>query len=290
MQQSKDGLRFCNAAEMLSLLLCTSVLFTFYNPVGELARQWRSEGPSVFERIDAEFDWMTAKIPYVPSFVVPYVLVYAMPALYLAAHVDKHGLGKIAAARRFFFHQMALIVAAFALYLAFPTETDLIPAERAAPSTAMSKVCVDFVHKGISQYVACPSMHVAHAASIAMAFRADGLRGASFAKAMAHITYASTLLTKAHPLPHIFFGFLLALGAHAARDLFKCATEPAQGTWVRGYAAAVLPVVFLAVGHELHELAGWQANVPAMFGFERLHCLTTKFYGFYCSSATATYA
>ena len=63
MQQSKDGLRFCNAAEMLSLLLCTSVLFTFYNPVGELARQWRSEGPSVFERIDAEFDWMTAKIP-----------------------------------------------------------------------------------------------------------------------------------------------------------------------------------------------------------------------------------
>ena len=48
--------------------------------------------------------------------------------------------------------------------------------------------------------------------------------------------------------------------------------------------------VFLAVGHELHELAGWQANVPAMFGFERLHCLTTKFYGVYCSSATATYA
>merc|ERR1711939_455310 len=71
-----------NALEAASWLFCTTIYFTWYNPVGEIAKSW-DNGNSIFMRIDNHLEWMEKLVPYVPAMIFPYVAVYAMPLAYL---------------------------------------------------------------------------------------------------------------------------------------------------------------------------------------------------------------
>ena len=144
---------------------------------------------------------------------------------------------------------------------------------RYGADTWIGRLCFQHVHQGISLYVAFPSMHTAHAWSIAAAFSTDNLRGSTAMWALAVTTLFSTCMTKAHHPPHCVAG--LALAYAGQKLVFEPLTrnlqqlEPCTATWARFYAATIAPVVLILVGEELHRVSGWSTDVPAMFGFER---------------------
>jgi len=265
-----------NALEAASWLFCTMIYFTWYNPVGEIAKSW-DNGNSIFMRIDNHLEWMEKLVPYVPAMIFPYVAVYAMPLAYLLSlSISSHGLD-LARVRRFFLTQILLITTAFLIYILAPVRTDLLwnPATQQHEYGAESwigRLCYKHVHQGISLYVACPSMHTAHAFSIAAAFVADKLHGARLACLLAVVTLFSTTMTKAHPPPHLAFGLLLAYAGHhlifrpLTHRMSTLSHEPA--TWARFYIMAMAPVAFVVAGEKLHQISGWSTDIPAMFGFE----------------------
>merc|ERR1712072_30257 len=262
-----------NVMESVCWLFCTMVYFTWYNPIGELSKSWDT-GDSVLQRIDDQLSWMDDYVPYVPSMIFPYVLVYAMPVAYLVSLCSSFGfdLGRV---RRFFMTQMAMITVAFVLYLAFPCKTDLLLNTATMKyeyneESWVGRLCYKFVHQGISLYVAFPSMHTAHAFSIAAAFEHDKLRGKSLALALAFITLLSTVMTKAHRPPHLPLGYALAYaGQKLVFDRVDLPSmRPTTSSWQRFYMVAMAPVLFIVLGRELHRVSGWKTDVPAMFGFE----------------------
>jgi len=264
-----------NVLEAISWLFCTMIYFTWYNPVGELAKTW-DNGHSILQQIDEHFSWMEKSVPYVPAMIFPYVAVYAMPVAYLISLCYTRGLD-IARARRFFLTQMGLITVAFAIYIMCPVRTDLLwnaetQKHEYGEESWIGRLCFKHVHQGISLYVACPSMHTAHAFSIAAAFAYDKLHGRTMAWALAVITLFSTTMTKAHPPPHLLFGLLLAYAGQ--RLIFEPLThhlstlEPQTSSWRRFYTAAMAPVLFIVAGEQLHRISGWNTDIPAMFGFE----------------------
>merc|ERR1719195_2056845 len=146
--------------------------------------------------------------------IFPYVMVYGLPVAYLVALAYSPKGLDMARVRRFFLTQMALTTAAFAIYLAFPVRSDYLFNEETGKheyreDTWAGRLCFQFVHQGISLYVACPSMHTAHAFSVAWAFARDKIAGTSFAISLAIVTLFSTCMTKAHHPPHLAMGLLL---------------------------------------------------------------------------------
>lgn len=268
-----------NYMEIFSWLACTSIYFTFYNPIGELGRKWDLwNGSSPLQIIDDWQSWTADYIPYVPAMIFPYVAVYAMPVVYLVSLISSRGLD-IGRVRRFFITQMALITVAFVFYLTMPCRTDILFNEETqtheyGEDSWIGRLCYKHVHQGISLYVAFPSMHTAHSFSMAMAFAEDNLTGVSAAWILAICTLFSTLTTKAHFPPHLAAGLLLAFLAQ--RFVFNAITRNLRNfsrvvvsSWVGFYVAALAPVAFFAVGEKLHSVSGWKTDIPAMFGFER---------------------
>merc|ERR1719433_1014328 len=95
------------------------------------------------------------------------------------AVLAKHGwdLGKF---RRFFATQMLLITLAFSCYYFLPVKTNLLWDEQTQTydiggNSWIHELNFKFVHQGISEYVACPSMHTAHSWSVAFAFSEQSL-------------------------------------------------------------------------------------------------------------------
>merc|ERR1712072_230656 len=261
--------------EATSWLFCVMIYFTWYNPIGELAKA-NDTGDSIFQRIDDELAWMEKLVPHVPAMIFPYVAVYGMPLAYLLSLCHTHGLdiGKV---RRFFITQMALITVAFAFYLLCPVRTDLLfNAETGkheyGAETWIGRLCWKHIHQGISLYVACPSMHTAHAFSIAAAFSHEKLSGSKAAWALAVVTLFSTTMCKAHPPPHLLFGLLVAYAGQ--KLVFDPLTQrlsslqPKTDSWQRFYFAAMAPMFFIVAGEYLHNISGWNTDIPAMFGFE----------------------
>jgi hypothetical protein len=270
---------FLNKMEAVCWFFCTCVYFTWYNPIGEIGKANMPDhinNPSLLMRVDQYLSWMDDLVPYMPWLVIPYIAVYAMPAMYLVSLCWTHGLD-MAKVRRFFITQMCMITTAFAIYILCPVRTNLIEDAESGRQAALDKswisqLCIKFVHQGISLYVASPSMHTAHAFSVAAAFSADKLRGSLLAWVLAIITLASTCGTKAHTPPHLAFG--LALAAIAQVAVFQTLTrhlrllQPKSNSWLRFYAIAAAPLAFIVVGEELHRISGWNTDLPAMFGFE----------------------
>lgn len=276
LQQKRQETPYVDGLEAATWLFVTSIYFTWYNPVGELARA-RDTSNSLLQRLDDQLSWTSDLVPYVPAMVVPYVLVYAMPLFYLLSMVRSRGLD-IARVRAFFLTQMAMITTAFVLYYAFPCKTDLLWNEQKGryenygEDSWLGRLCFKFVHQGISLYVAFPSMHTAHAFSTAMAFAHDHLPATNAMWALAAITLLSTTMTKAHHPPHLAAGLLVAFAVQTMvfqplMARLSCLRR-APCDRVRLYAIALVPVVFIAVGEKLHEVSGWNTDIPAMFGFE----------------------
>jgi len=260
--------------ETVCWLFCTMVYFTWYNPIGELAKSIDT-GDSILQRIDDSLFWMNDYVPYVPHMIFPYVAVYALPLAYILSLSATRGLD-LALIRRYFLTQLALITTAFILYLIFPCKTDLLLNATTnkyeyGEDTWIGRLCFRFVHQGISLYVAFPSMHTAHAFSTAAAFQHDNLKGRTVAWILAVATLFSTVMCKGHTPPHLPAGLLLAYAGQ--KLLFEPLTQCLQqlqvtATWARFYVIAMAPVLFIVLGQKLHDAAGWKADVPAMFGFE----------------------
>lgn len=260
--------------EGISWCLCTCILFCYYNSVGELAATRGVEYSTYVDGWTAEWD---QQIPVIPHFVFPYIAVYAEPILALVVmwNYVENPIGTI---RRFYFTQIALIFAAFACYYAFPVRTDLLT----DPTTGelniggegwLYELNYRFVHQGISLYVACPSMHNAHAFSIAAAFNALNLPGKTLMKIMAVLTVFSTIFTKGHPPPHVPLGALLGLLMHYKLFVTMEQNRTMETTkripaFMRILALTICPVVFFAVGQYLEEVSGWHTDIPKMLGFE----------------------
>lgn len=260
-----------DSTETLSWLFCTSIYFTWYNPIGELAKM---RGVDYSDVLHNHFSWIDKAIPYMPWMIIPYVAVYAMPTLFILSTIATRGLD-MDVVRRFFITQIFLISVAFVCYLAVPVQTDLLynaeTGKHEYGDSLAGRLCFKFVHQGISLFVACPSMHTAHSFSIAAAFAHCRLKGTSWMKALAMITLVSTVGCKGHRAIHLPFGLLLALCGHRlvycwlARHLTSAAPSSLS---LRFYVAALAPVLFIIAGEHLHRLSGWNTDVPAMFGFE----------------------
>lgn len=283
-ESKKDSHSYlANVMETISWLFCTCVLFTCYNPVGELAK---ARGVEFSHIVHPEFlEPYVRAIPLIPEFVFVYIAVYPMPIFFLLSLTYVYGLdmGKI---RRFFTVQMFLIVIAFIAFYAFPVHSDLLWNEETQThdiggDTWLHKFNFQFVHQGISHWVCFPSMHCAHSWGIALAFWFYKLPGASMMQLLAILTLASTIFTKPHHPPHLPAGVALAyLGQLLLNALEERRfLELKEGhSWTRFYMSLFLPAVFLALADYLHRISGWTTDVPAMFGFESLNKI--GLYGF----------
>jgi hypothetical protein len=173
---------------------------------------------------------------------------------------------------------MSLILIAFACYLAFPIKTDLLTNPTTGEidvdisSTWLHRLNYSFAHQGISKFVSAPSMHCAHAFSIAFAFGYRELKGAWVAKALAIITIFSTVFCKPHPCgpPHQAAGILLACFAHYFFKKMETvkAFEARINAMTRLALCVLAPVILFQIGEYLAEVSGWHVNIPAMLGFD----------------------
>jgi hypothetical protein len=248
------------------------VLFTYYNAVGEIASFRGVEYSKYIDGFTASFD---RALPVIPAFVFPYIAVYALPALFLGVALQQgFSMGAI---RRFFVVQIIMIFTAFACYLAFPVETDLLtdPAtgeiDVDISSTWLHRLNYRFVHCGISKYVACPSMHNAHAWAIAFAFASNKMHGRSIVAGLAVLTVFSTIFTKAHPVPHLPFGIGLAALFH--NYVYKAmqnsgALDAKPNNAMRMALIFGVPVMLQTIGEGLARISGWHINIPFMLGLD----------------------
>merc|ERR1712196_667159 len=137
--------------------------------------------------------------------------------------------------------------------------------------TFLEKLNYQHVHKGIFFWVACPSMHCAHAFSIAAAFKLQRLQGQKAVGILAYITLFSTCLTGAHPPPHLLLGVLLGLSIHnfvlkplESRNALNSSSSATAS--LRFFLLAVAPFAFHFAGDKLSELSGWKTDIPSMLG------------------------
>ena len=180
--------------------------------------------------------------------------------------------------RRFFIVQMSLICVAFACYILYPIKTDLLTnpitgeIDVDISSTWLHRLNYSFAHQGISKFVSAPSMHCAHAFSIAFAFGAKELTGQYISKALAVITIFSTVFCKGHPIgpPHQSAGILLACVAHYFFKRMEAAKalEARINVSVRLALCILAPVVLFQIGEKLAEVSGYNTDIPAMLGFD----------------------
>merc|ERR1712226_1168885 len=144
-------LRAIDSLEAVTWLFVTSIYFTWYNPIGELGKA-RDTGDSILQRIDDALAWTSDYVPYVPEMIFPYVLVYLVP-LAASRGLD---MGRV---RTFFITQMAMITFSFIVYYFLPCKTDILwneelgKYENFSEATLAGRLCVKFVHRGISLYV-----------------------------------------------------------------------------------------------------------------------------------------
>jgi hypothetical protein len=67
-------------AEAGAWLLSSVLMFTWYNAVGEIASKRGVDWAPIVDGATYEFD---RSLPLVPHFVIPYMMVYLMPAAFL---------------------------------------------------------------------------------------------------------------------------------------------------------------------------------------------------------------
>lgn len=95
---------FADYAEAFSWLACLSIVFNYYNAVGEFARM---RGGDYTEYIATRYD---AMVPCYPLLIIPYILVYFIPFVFFFDQLFVTGLdlGKI---RRAWGVQLLVIIA-----------------------------------------------------------------------------------------------------------------------------------------------------------------------------------
>jgi hypothetical protein len=106
--------------------------------------------------------------------------------------------------------------------------------------------------------------------------------GHKLAYGLAVLTLASTIFTKAHPVPHLPLGVALAVFFQRAvynRLVASRALEPVSAPklgvsasidhpGVRLALVALAPMAALLAGEELARFSGWHTDIPAMLGFQ----------------------
>lgn len=240
----------------------------WYNPMGELAKWRAARGHDYTGIVKTQWD---DQIPVVVPFIVPYFLVYLQPLVYVAICISSKGLrASLPFLRKFHSTQFTLMTAAYIMYVLFPVSISSIMYPFPENGTFLDKYTWTFVKNGMSDFCACPSMHVAHVLSMSLIHRHDGLPGSSVAMAFAFCTLFSTVFTRAHYIMDVPCGVALAFAVD--RLLFKSLTskrtrldKPDGGLSRQGRIALCIAIptcVFL--GSEI--LGRWTNARVDMFG------------------------
>ena len=198
----------------------------WYNPMGEFAK-WRAlAGHDYTSVVKTRWD---DSIPVVVPFIIPYFLVYMQPLVYVAIAVRTKGLrASLPILRRFHFTQFFLMSTAYVCYVLFPVSIASIMYPRPVDSAPfLARYTWTLIKNGMSDYCACPSMHVAHVLSMSLVHQSDGLPGRYVASCFAILTCLSTVFTRAHYINDVPAGILLAF--FVDRFVFR----PMKGS--RGY-------------------------------------------------------
>ena len=173
-----------------------------YNGVGKVAAARQVDfGPML------EMPW-DGWIPFVPLFVIPYTLVWFYPlgltGYLVAARVEPRVFRSMAIAL------VALLVACYALWIAFPVKVGLRLDEGALAGQGWLHDLVLFNYQGASHWNACPSFHVAGPWFLYRAARLVAPRLPSFFFWLFVAIALSTVLIRIHYALDIVGGLLVS--------------------------------------------------------------------------------
>jgi hypothetical protein len=185
--------------------LAISIYFLWYNGVGELAKM---------RGVDYTQYFITKYDLEMPSFcwtIIPYVGTYALPFLYVFAiwRYKSFDMGYI---RRAWAAQFIMISVGYVLFYYVPIQIGPIADKFLAGDTSglFEHWTVQFVHKGMSQFCAWPSMHVANIWYDSYVFNEQDVPGKRAVRWLAYSQFLATIGTRAHYLMDLPSGVILA--------------------------------------------------------------------------------
>lgn len=174
-----------------------------YNHLGDLAaRRGVNFGPWLELPADA-------RVPFLPVFVLPYLFVWFFP-LVLLGYLAWHRRFDPLPCRRISVAMLVLMLACYALWIAFPVRVDLRLDGAALAEAGVLGDLVRFNYERASQWNACPSFHVAGPWFL---YRAVGLYVPRVPRTFLFIVLAiaaSTVLIRIHYLLDIASGLLVS--------------------------------------------------------------------------------
>jgi hypothetical protein len=244
-----------------------------YNSVGELASVRGLDYSGV---IMTRWDVM---IPVVPVMVVPYILVYFHPPVYVLGTISKYGLRKaVQPVRRFYTTQVSLMALSYLIYIALPTSIADISmrVQGLAPPADASFITLlnyRFIHEHLTLFNACPSMHVGHTLSMAIIHWDDASPGYRLGMLGAAVTFFSTVLTRAHYIMDVPCGIIMAIVFDRAifRPWKARKTLSAFDTWMnqlphlrKAMLCASVPVLILLLNEYLSLVTGTRVDAIGM--------------------------
>jgi hypothetical protein len=207
-----------NLTEIFSWMFVMLFYGFYYNCIGEVA-SWRNVDYSTI--VATKYDYM---MPLVPELIIPYFLVYLQAPAYVAICLFYHGVHKsLGLVRRFYITQFFVMHFAYILYVAFPVSIESIAQLKPLNGDFLENFTYNFVQNGMSKFCACPSMHVTHTLSMAFIHDAERVPGYTIAWLAAILTFASTVLTRAHFILDVPCGCALAfiLDIYLFKPMFK---------------------------------------------------------------------
>lgn len=213
------NLEWCvNLTEIFSWIFVMLFYGFYYNCIGEVA-SWRNVDYSNI--VATKYDYM---VPLVPELIIPYFLVYLQAPTYVAICLFYHGVHKsLGLVRRFYITQFFVMHCAYILYIAFPVSIESIAQLKPMNDNFLENFTYNFVQNGMSKFCACPSMHVSHTLSMAFIHDTERIPGYNIAWFAAILTFASTILTRAHFILDVPCGCVLAyiLDIFLFKPMFK---------------------------------------------------------------------
>jgi len=194
--------RFLEAGIWLASMM---IYFLWYNAVGELTKL---RGVDYTEYFITSLD---LKIPPFCVFIIPYVGIYALPVAYLLVVWKSRALD-VTLIRRAFSARFVMITLAYLAFYYLPVSIGPIAAPFVAGGAhnIFEHWALQFVHKGMSQFCALPSMHVANVWFDSYVWNTQKLPGGTLIRIFAWLQFPATIGTRAHLLLDLPAGVVMA--------------------------------------------------------------------------------